>query len=295
MTDVDEHEKMADPPAGKVALKQISPAFLLGLRSFRKAVARQIDKVQRSVQKKEIDQPCLTGTLGRFRKLMIVGKTVDEALKEAEAKAASATKDALKNATADQLKEAGLVKEADALKSASAEAVKAAGYYTKAELDAAVKKASTTTTTTTKAVDKKGTAIIVGKNIYKITNVSKKTAEFTGTISTGKSVSIAATVKSANKVTYKVTSIAASALKGNKTITKVTIGKNVTTIGKNAFNGCEKLKTITIKSKSIKSVGKKAFTSIAKKAKVKVPSAKVSAYKKLFKKAGLPSKAKVTK
>lgn len=43
---------------------------------------------------------------------------------------------------------------------------------------------------------------------------------------------------------YKVTSIAPGAFKGNKKLTKITIGDHVNTIAANAFSGCKKLKTI---------------------------------------------------
>lgn len=83
---------------------------------------------------------------------------------------------------------------------------------------------------------------------------------------------------------YNVTSIAANAFKGNKKITKVTIGKNVTTIGKKAFFGCKKLKTVKINSKKLK-VGKKAFyRKGGKKLTIKVPKKLKKKYNKLFKK-----------
>lgn len=84
---------------------------------------------------------------------------------------------------------------------------------------------------------------------------------------------------------YNVTSIAANAFKGNKKITKVTIGKNVTTIGKKAFFGCKKLKTVKINSKKLK-VGKKAFyRKGGKKLTIRVPKKLKKKYKKAFKKA----------
>ena len=88
------------------------------------------------------------------------------------------------------------------------------------------------------------------------------------------------------------------AFKNNKTITKVTIGSNITSIGKQAFSGCKNLKTITIKTKNLtaKSVGAKAFakagSSNYKKLTVKVPKSKKTLYKKLLKKKGLSPKAK---
>lgn len=56
---------------------------------------------------------------------------------------------------------------------------------------------------------------------------------------------------------YKVTSIATNAFKGAK-MTTLTIGDNVTTINKNAFNNCKALKTVTI-GKNVKSIKANAF------------------------------------
>lgn len=97
-----------------------------------------------------------------------------------------------------------------------------------------------------------------------------------------KTVKIPAVVK-IDGVSYKVTSVADGALKNYKKLTKVTIGANVTKIGKNAFYGCKKLKTIVIKTKKLKSVGKNALRGISKNAKIDVPNNKKKEYKKLLK------------
>lgn len=90
----------------------------------------------------------------------------------------------------------------------------------------------------------------------------------------------------------------------NKKVTSASIpnvlkidGKSykVTQIKAKAFAGCKKLKKITIYAKSLKKVGKAAFKGIHKKAKIKVPKAKLKAYKKLFKGKGLAKSAKITK
>ena len=77
---------------------------------------------------------------------------------------------------------------------------------------------------------------------------------------------------------------------------KITIGKNVASIGKQAFSGCKKLKKITIKSAKLKSssIGKNAFKGTAKKLTFKVPKKKYKAYKKFLKKKGNKT-VKVTK
>lgn len=84
---------------------------------------------------------------------------------------------------------------------------------------------------------------------------------------------------------YRVTSIDKNAFKGNKKLTKVTIGKYVTTIGDNAFCNCSKLKKITFKGTSVKKIGKNAFKGVPKKAVAKVQKKVKSRYKKLLKKA----------
>ena len=98
-----------------------------------------------------------------------------------------------------------------------------------------------------------------------------------------------------NGVTFKVTSISNNAIKKNNNIKKVTIGKNVTQIGKNAFNGCKNLKKIIIKTTNLKKIGSSAFKGIHSKAKFKVPKKNLKKYKKMIKKAGAPKKSKITK
>jgi uncharacterized repeat protein (TIGR02543 family) len=97
-----------------------------------------------------------------------------------------------------------------------------------------------------------------------------------------KKIAATNTVKIAG-VTFKVTSIAPNCAKGCAKLGKVVIGQNVIQIGKNAFGGCKKLKSVQIKSKNLKKVGKGAFKGIHKKAVIKVPKAKANAYKKLLK------------
>ena len=98
-------------------------------------------------------------------------------------------------------------------------------------------------------------------------------------------------------ITYDVTSVAKNAFKGCSKLKSVTIGKNVKTIGTKAFYGCKKLKTITIKTTKLtsKTVGKNAFKGTPKNAKVKVPKKSLKAYKKFLYKKGLSKKAKIKK
>ena len=63
----------------------------------------------------------------------------------------------------------------------------------------------------------------------------------------------------------------------------------VTGIGKNAFAGCLKVKTVKIQSMYLKkkNIGKNAFRGISRKASVYVPAGKMKSYRKWLKKAGL--------
>ena len=82
-------------------------------------------------------------------------------------------------------------------------------------------------------------------------------------------------------VKYPVTTIAANAAKGNKKLTAVTIGSNVTKIDKKAFYNCKNLKKVTIKANKTISVSSSAFKKINKKASVSVKGIKGKTKKKL--------------
>lgn len=158
-----------------------------------------------------------------------------------------------------------------------------------------------------------------GNFVYRVTSASAQKVEVVKLQNSKLAkLKIANTVKENGK-TYKVVGIAASAYKGNKKISTVTIGKNVESIGANAFagctkltkvtvsgnslkkigakafSGCKKLKSILIKSKVLKSVGKNAFKNIHAKAVIKVPKAKYKTYAKLLAKKGQKKTVKIRK
>ena len=146
------------------------------------------------------------------------------------------------------------------------------------------------------SIPKNGEVFPVSSGSYKVTSVGN-TVEYQGSKSV-KNVIVSETV-TYDGITYKVASIALGAFKNNKKLTKVTIGSNVKTIGKQAFYGCKNLKSVTIKSTKLttKSVGAKAFTKAGsknnKKLVVRVPKNKKKSYVKLLKKKGLSSNAKI--
>ena len=120
---------------------------------------------------------------------------------------------------------------------------------------------SSTDTENDQKLPEVGKTVTSGKNSYKVTKQGTAVA-FVKTKSKSKTIAIPATIKIGN-TTYKVTSIAANALKGNKKLTKVTIGKNVTSIGKGAFQNCTALTKITVPDK-VTSIGDLAFSGCKK-------------------------------
>lgn len=145
---------------------------------------------------------------------------------------------------------------------------------------------------------KTGTSVKANGGKYKVTKSGAAGCEvqYTGPASRkSKAASISSTV-SINGIVFKVTSIKAKALYKNRQLKKAVIGSNVKSIGKNAFYGDKKLKTIIIKSKKLKSVGKNAIRGISKKAVIKAPKSKLKKYKKIFsKKTGFKKTMKIKK
>ena len=94
---------------------------------------------------------------------------------------------------------------------------------------------------------------------------------------------------------YKVTEIGKRTFANLKKMNKITVGTNVKTIGNEAFYNSKKLKTITIQTKKLNKVGKNALKNIHAKAVIKVPSSKLSKYKKLFRNKGQKSTVKIKK
>lgn len=144
-----------------------------------------------------------------------------------------------------------------------------------------------TNTTQTESVQP-GDTTTVNNATYEITSADTRlrTVTLTGIPDESKTYSVPSGV-TINGRYYQVTAIGDKAFSGNKRLTKITIGRNVRTIGKQAFYKCKNLKTIVIKSDSLTSIGSKAIKNINKKAKITCPKKKKAAYKMLFtKKAG---------
>lgn len=94
-------------------------------------------------------------------------------------------------------------------------------------------------------------------------------------------------------VSFKVTNIGVNAFRDMPNLKKLEIGSQVIKINRAAFYNCPKLRTITVHSKKLSSVAAKAFTKIYVNAKVNVPNAYISKYKRLLRDGGLSTYAKV--
>ena len=82
-----------------------------------------------------------------------------------------------------------------------------------------------------------GSRYVIKNHTYEVTSVTKKTVTFVKTASKSKTITIPSYV-TINGTKYKVTAIASKAMKGNRKVTKLNIGNNVTSIGASAFSGC---------------------------------------------------------
>ena len=157
---------------------------------------------------------------------------------------------------------------------------------------------------------KKGGTIVSAGNSYLVTGYKK--VSFQKVKADAKSVTIPAVIEQ-DGIEYSVTAIAPDAFKKAKKLTKVKIGSNVKTIGRNAFSGCGKLKTVsgmaavtTIDDgafkndkaitaftigKKVKTIGKEAFSGCKK---LKTVTIKSTGLKKAGKKAFKGTNSKIT-
>ncbi len=142
---------------------------------------------------------------------------------------------------------------------------------------------------------KKGDSVLYKNVYYTVADPAKKTAIATK----GKNKNIASLViqkqVTIKGVKCKVVQIGDKAFSGYKKLAKATIGKNVKTIGKQAFKGSIKLKSITLeKGSALNTVKSGAFKNTSAKITVKAPGMKAkqrNVLLKKMKKAGMGKKA----
>lgn len=82
---------------------------------------------------------------------------------------------------------------------------------------------------------------------------------------------------------YKVTRFSKDVFKNAKKTKEIVIGKNITAIPEKAFQKCKSLKKLEIKSKNITKIGKYAFEDLKKKAVITLPKKCRKEYTKLLK------------
>ncbi len=144
------------------------------------------------------------------------------------------------------------------------------------------------TKTLAKIKCKKGDIYTVGGYKYQILSPKtngRGTVAFAGLTKSTKKVVIkdSVTIQGAK---FQITQIKDRACKNKTFITSVTIGKSVQSIGKEAFRGTKKLKTITIKSTRLSKVGAHALKQTYSKVKIRVPKAKLRRYRALLNRKG---------
>lgn len=121
------------------------------------------------------------------------------------------------------------------------------------------------------------------KAVYKVTKAGPAggTAAFLKpSESSIKKITILASIK-LDGITYKVTSISADACKNHKMLQSVSVGKNVLSIGRNAFYGCINLKNVAM-GKNVKTIGDKAFYKCTALPKIVIPEKVSKIGKKAF-------------
>lgn len=100
-------------------------------------------------------------------------------------------------------------------------------------------------------------AVKVGDAKYKVIDAGK--AVYTEATKSAKGNIIIPETVTIGNTTYVVTSIAKNAFKGNKKIKKVTIGKNIETIGTAAFSNCPNLKSVDMSKCKVNTLSKNLF------------------------------------
>lgn len=146
---------------------------------------------------------------------------------------------------------------------------------------------------------KAGDTTTANKIQFKVLNANAKTVAITkGTNKKATTVKVPNTVK-VNGVSCKVVQIGKNAFKGYTKLKSVTIGKNVTTIESKAFYGCKKLSKVTFKGTAVKTIKSGAFKKTSSKMTVKVPKSlkknkkTFAKFKKSLTKSGISKKANV--
>ena len=133
-----------------------------------------------------------------------------------------------------------------------------------------------------------------GTTVKEAFNVDKKgNVKITSFDSSSEEIIIPTTVD-AGGTSYPVTKISSGAMKGNKSLTKVSLGDNITAIGAGAFSGDKNLETIEITDSVIR-IHRRAFKGISKNATFFITASSETEYDRivnLIKNSGVSSTVK---
>lgn len=114
---------------------------------------------------------------------------------------------------------------------------------------------------------------------YQVIDAKKKTAKLTAVKDKGAvTLTVPATVEINGEI-CKVVEVGRAVMKGNTSLTKVVLGKNVVAVGKNAFYGCKNLKKVQLKGKSLETLKNGSFKQTS--AKLKFTANKLTAAEKV--------------
>lgn len=143
---------------------------------------------------------------------------------------------------------------------------------------------------------KKGDLVTIGNIVYKISGYNDKRVRVMSLVDEQVTNVVVPNTVSFGGRTYSVTCINANALRGNKFIKKITLGKNIRSIEHNAFYNCPKLAKVVINSKNLVNISNYAFKKTKASLKVYVPTrGLISTYRSLLLDGGMSRTAKVVK
>lgn len=137
----------------------------------------------------------------------------------------------------------------------------------------------------------KGKKFKAGAYQYKVTRSSLKNGTVTVVRPLSKKIKKATIPAKVtyNQVTYKVTAVSKQAFKGCKKLKKVTIGKNVTTLGSRLFYKTGKVEAVVLKTRKLKKIAKNSMKDLSDQAYIKMPDKKYRKYEKLLQKSRIRS------
>lgn len=131
----------------------------------------------------------------------------------------------------------------------------------------------------------KGKTFLYKKLKYKVSSLKGKSGTVSITATSKKNLKqavIPATLRiQGHKL--KVTSIGKNAFRNCKKLKRITIGSNIQKIGSGAFRSCIRLKKIFIQTKQLRKLGKHAFGGIPEKVSVRIPKGISRKQSKMFK------------